>query len=109
MCAPSFPTHTHEVGISASDFFTLIRVSGDPAKGNEWSTSVIAGITQVCRKHSTESICQCLSVVCVCVSVGAVGLGEVGVPQDGETIALPALASDAVVMAVWYRCSGVDK
>lgn len=35
--------------------------------------------------------------------------GGVGVPRDGESVALPALVSDAVVMAGWYRCSGVDK
>lgn len=75
------PPPSREAGISASGFFTLIRVPGDPARGSKWSTSLY-------RKHSAES-CQCLSV-----AWRAAGLwdrrpvGGVGVPRDGEPLTL---------------------
>lgn len=76
------PPPSHEAGISASSFFTLISVPRDAARGSKWSTSL-------CRKHSAES-CQCLSVVW-----RAAGLwhrrpvGGVGVPRDDEPLTLP--------------------
>lgn len=76
------PPPSREAGISASGFFTLIRVPGDRARGSEWSVSE-------CSKHSAES-CQCLSVVWRTAGLwDGRPVGAVGVPRDGESLTPP--------------------